>query len=388
MRLSNRKNGTGSIDYCDPEASVQFNAVPFGYYIATVGPCPDFHPSARRSATRFEPMFKLIVRLFGFFLVLALIAAALVYWRASSPLKLTADRLEFHIPSGVGLRGAAREIAAAGVDADPWLLIVLGKVMRVETAIKAGSYEVTRGVTPLDLIRKLTAGDVTQAEIVFIEGWNFRQIRDRLDAHLDLQHVTKGMSEQALMRQLGAEEVVAEGLFFPDTYLFSKQSRDIDVLARAYRAMKRHLVREWEAKDAGLPYRNPYQALIMASIIEKETGSDRDRTMIAAVFANRLRQGMLLQTDPSVIYGLGARFDGNLRKRDLLADTPYNTYTRAGLPPTPIAMPGIASLQAALHPAPSKAFYFVARGDGSSEFSQTLEEHNQAVERYQKGGKH
>jgi UPF0755 protein len=189
------------------------------------------------------------------------------------------------------------------------------------------------------------------------------------------------------MRLLGAPHDAAEGLFFPDTYLFAKRSSDIDLLARAYRAMRRHLAREWPAREEGLPYRDAYQALIMASIVEKETGRDVDRAQIAGVFVNRLRQGMLLQTDPTVIYGLGERFDGNLRKRDLLADTPYNTYARAGLPPTPIAMPGLASLQAALHPSRTEALYFVARGDGSSQFSRTLDEHRQAVTRYQRGGK-
>jgi len=270
---------------------------------------------------------------------------------------------------------------------DPLQLIVLAKVMRVESVIKAGSYEINRGITLLALLNKLTRGDVTQTEIAFIEGWTFRQWRERLDTHPDVRHDTKGMSDQEVMRLMGASETFSEGLFFPDTYLFAKQSRDIDVLSRAYRTMRRHLAREWESRAAGLPYTDISQALIMASIVEKETGQDQDRPMVAAVFVNRLRQGMLLQTDPTVIYGLGDHFDGNLRKRDLLADTPYNTYTRTGLPPTPIAMPGLASLQAALHPAQSQAIYFVARGDGSSQFSRTLDEHNQAVNRYQRGGK-
>jgi len=259
--------------------------------------------------------------------------------------------------------------------------------LHVETSIKAGSYEVSRGITLYDLLNKLTRGDVTQSEIALIEGWTFRQMRERLDAHPDLRHDSKGLPDVEIMRLIGAPAQSAEGMFFPDTYLFAKQSRDLDVLLRAYRSMQRHLAREWEARAVGLPYADAYQALIMAAIVEKETGNDQDRPLVAAVFVNRLRQGMLLQTDPSVIYGLGARFDGNLRKRDLQADTPYNTYTRGGLPPTPIAMPGLASLQAALHPAASSAVYFVARGDGGSQFSRTLDEHNQAVNRYQKLGK-
>lgn len=321
----------------------------------------------------------------GLFLILALGGG--FFWLVSKPLVLYSEQVDFHIAPGSSMRSAAREIAAAGVVLDPWLLIVLSKIMRVEASIKAGSYEISRGITPLDLMNKLTRGDVSQSEISFIEGWTFRQMRERLDANPDLRHDTKGLPESEIMRLIGAPEAAAEGMFFPDTYLFSKQSKDIHVLARAYRTMQRHLAREWETRASGLPYSSPYQALIMASIVEKETGREQDRSLVAAVFVNRLRLGMLLQTDPTVIYGLGERFDGNLRKRDLLADTPYNTYTRVGLPPTPIAMPGLASLQTALHPAASQALYFVARGDGSSQFSRTLDEHNQAVNRYQRGGK-
>lgn len=321
-------------------------------------------------------------------LVLALAAAGGVFfWHVTSPLALKSDPVEFHVAPGSGLRAAARDIAASGIAVEPWVLVILGRGLGVDTAIKAGSYEVTAGITPLDLIRKLTQGDVTQTDVTFVEGMTLRQMRDRLDAHPDIRHDSKGLPEQEILRLIGASERSGEGLFFPDTYLFAKQSRDIDVLARAYRAMQKHLAREWEGRAPGLPFANPYQALTLASIVEKETGRDQDRAMIAAVFINRLRQGMLLQTDPSVIYGLGAKFDGNLRKRDLLADGPYNTYTRVGLPPTPIAMPGLASLHATLHPALSEALYFVARGDGSSQFSRTLDEHNQAVNRYQKGGK-
>ncbi|WP_301101685.1 endolytic transglycosylase MltG [Propionivibrio sp.] len=332
-------------------------------------------------------MLKLFKNLILVALCLVLAVAGGFYWLASSPLTLKSEQVDFQITPGKGLRAAAKEIASAGVVFDPWLLTVLGKVLRVETSIKAGSYEITRGITLFDLLNKLTRGDVTQTEIAFIEGWTFRQMRERLDAHPDIRHDSKGLPASEIMRLIGAPNGVAEGMFFPDTYLFAKQGRDLDVLQRAYRSMQRHLSREWEARAAGLPYANAYQALTMASIVEKETGRDQDRPLVAAVFVNRLRQGMLLQTDPAVIYGVGEKFDGNLRKRDLLTDTPYNTYTRTGLPPTPIAMPGLASLQAALHPAASQAIYFVARGDGSSQFSHTLEEHNQAVNRYQRIGK-
>ena len=332
-------------------------------------------------------MPRLIKRLFVLGLLLILVVGGGFYGWVNSPVSLKSDPLEFHIAPGSGMRVAAREMVNSGVAIEPWLLIVLGKMLRVETSIKAGSYEIRRGVTPLELLNKLTRGDVTQAEVAFIEGWTFRQMRERLDAHPDLRHDSKGLSEAEIMRLIGAPGASAEGRFFPDTYLFAKQSRDLDVLARAYRTMQGHLAREWESRDSGLPYADADQALTMASIVEKETGREQDRPLVAAVFVNRLRLGMLLQTDPTVIYGLGERFDGNLRKRDLLADTPYNTYTRTGLPPTPIAMPGLASIRAALHPAPSQALYFVARGDGSSQFSRTLDEHNQAVNRYQRGGK-
>ena len=332
-------------------------------------------------------MIRLLRRVLAIGLILLLVGGGWFYLQISSPLVLSGDRVEFHIASGSGMRTAAREIAASGVAVEPWKLVLLGKILRVEGAIKAGSYEIGRGINLLELLRKLTRGDVSQAEIAFIEGWTFRQMRERLNAHPDVQHDTQGLSETEIMRLIGASGTSPEGWFFPDTYLFSKRSRDVDILARAHRAMQRHLAREWEARAEQLPLASPYQALILASIVEKETGKEQDRPLVAAVFVNRLRQGMRLQTDPTVIYGLGERFDGNLRKSDLLADTPFNTYTRSGLPPTPIAMPGLASLQAVLHPAPSQALYFVARGDGSSHFSQTLEEHNRAVNRYQRGGR-
>ncbi len=332
-------------------------------------------------------MIRLLRRVLAAGLILLLAGGGWFYMQVSTPLVLTGERVEFHIASGSGMRMAAREIAASGVAVEPWKLVLLGKILRVEGAIKAGSYEIGRGINLLELLRKLTRGDVSQAEIAFIEGWTFRQMRERLNAHPDVQHDTQDWSEKEIMRLIGASGTSREGWFFADTYLFSKRSRDVDILARAHRAMQRHLAREWEGRAEQLPLASTYQALILASIVEKETGKEQDRPLVAAVFVNRLRQGMRLQTDPTVIYGLGERFDGNLRKSDLLADTPFNTYTRSGLPPTPIAMPGLASLQAVLHPAPSQALYFVARGDGSSHFSQTLEEHNRAVNRYQRGGR-
>ncbi|MGE5386543.1 MAG: endolytic transglycosylase MltG [Betaproteobacteria bacterium] len=322
--------------------------------------------------------------LFFFFIVLFGVAG-FAYWWANAPLALRSTPVEFRILPGNGLRAIAGQVLDAGIEVEPTLLIALGRLLGAERSIKAGSYAVTPGITPLGLMRKLTSGDVSQAEIKLLEGWTFRQWRERLDAHPDLTHETRGMGESEILRRLGIEAPRLEGLLFPDTYLFDKHSSDLEVLARAHRAAKRRLESEWNQRASGLPYRSPYEALIMASIVEKETGREADRPLVAAVFINRLKTGMLLQTDPTVIYGMGERFDGNLRKRDLQADTPYNTYLRPGLPPTPIAMPGVASLRAALHPAPSNAVYFVARGDGSSHFSSTLEEHNRAVNRYQRG---
>jgi UPF0755 protein len=325
-----------------------------------------------------------VFRLFLLALLAGISAAGWLFWFATSPVSLKSEALEFEIRPGFGLRAAAQEMAIAGVGFAPWQFSLLGRVAGRATEIKAGSYELSGSPTPWEILNKLTHGDVSQAEIVFVEGSTFRQLRSVLDAHSDVRHDTAGLTDRDLLARIGAQEVYPEGLFFPDTYLFAKQSSDVHILRRAYGAMQRRLAAEWQARDPSLPYRTPYEALIMASIVEKETGLATDRPMVASVFVNRLRLGMLLQTDPTVIYGLGERFDGNLRKRDLTADTPYNTYTRSGLPPTPIALPGMASLQASMRPPTSGNLYFVSRGDGSSAFSRTLDEHNRAVVRYQK----
>ena len=320
------------------------------------------------------------------FLVAALLGGGTWYW-ANQPLELRTSPLDFRVTAGSSLRSAIAQMREAGIDVEPRLLALLARFSRAETGIRAGSYSVTVGVTPLQLLGKLTRGEVTQGELILVDGWTFRQWRTRLDRHPDLRHESTGLSDAEIIAQLGLTGSVLDGQLFPDTYLFDKQSSDFELIARAARAMQRRLDSEWAQRAAGLPYRTPAEALVMASIVEKETGRESDRTQVAAVFVNRLRKGMLLQTDPTVIYGLGEDFDGNLRKGDLLGDTPYNTYRRAGLPPTPIAMPGLASLHAALHPANSDVLYFVARGDGSSEFSRTLDEHNRAVNKYQRGGK-
>lgn len=323
-------------------------------------------------------MFRLLAAL----LALAACIAGALAWYAHRPLRLAASPLDFTIEPGSSMRQVARQLVEAGVGVQPEVLVALARITRQANAIKAGSYEVEAGLTPLALLAKLTRGDVSQAELAIIEGWNFRQLRAALDRHPDLRHDSAGLSDAELLARIGSTAGHPEGLFFPDTYLFSRRSSDLDVLRRAHRHMLTVLDREWAQRARGLPYQNPYQALTMASIVEKETGQAADRPLVASVFVNRLNSGMLLQTDPTVIYGLGDAFDGNLRKRDLLADTAYNTYTRPGLPPTPIAMPGVAALRAALNPPATDYLYFVARGDGSSEFSRTLEEHNRAVAQY------
>jgi len=341
-------------------------------------------PFAARLPQQTSDTMRLTLRLLSLAILVAAGLAGWLAWFAFSPVSLVKSPLEFEIRPGSGLRMAAGDIAKAGVEFPSWQFSWLGRFTGKEAGVKAGSYEVSHGVTPWDILKKITRGDVTQAEIVFVEGKTFRELRAQMDADSNLRHDTRGLSDEEIMAKLGATESHPEGLFFPDTYLFAKQSSDLDVLRRAYQAMQRRLTNEWENRDPSVPYDSPYQALIMASIVEKETGRAADRPFVASVFTNRLRRGMLLQTDPTVIYGLGESFDGNLRKKDLLTDGEYNTYTRLGLPPTPIAMPGQASLHLVLHPPESDKLYFVARGDGTSVFSRTLEEHNRAVARYQK----
>jgi UPF0755 protein len=331
-------------------------------------------------------MWSWIKRSFLLALCLALLATAGFGWYAFRPLKLRSDPADFSIKPGSSLTSATRQIVESGVELNAWQFNLLGRLLGKAETIKAGSYEVGSGITPLALLDKLTAGEVTQAEVAFIEGWTFRQMRAALEADPEIRHDSAALSDAEIMARLGAAGRNPEGLFFPDTYLFGTGASDMDILRRAYKAMDRQLQAAWQQRAPDLPYGSPYEALVMASVIEKETGQATDRALIGGVFVNRLRIGMMLQTDPSVIYGLGEKFDGNLSKKDLRADTPHNTYTRAGLPPTPIAMPGQASLQAALNPAQTRALYFVARGDGSSEFSHTLAEHERAVAKYQRQG--
>jgi UPF0755 protein len=330
----------------------------------------------------------LLKTLLGFLVLVVAAAAGYGAWYLGSPVRIGKYPVEVEIPRGAGFRIAMEQLEKSGIAIRRYEFELLARTLGKERDIKAGSYEILQPVTPLELLKKLTRGDVTQAEVRLLEGWTFAQFRAALDASPHLRHETKGMSDADILARLGVTESHPEGLFFPDTYLFGKGASDIAVLRRSYRTMARHLKEEWEARDTTVPYRSPYEALIMASIIEKETGQAGERDMIGGVLVNRLRIGMRLQVDPTIIYGLGATFDGNLKRGHLAEDGPYNTYARAGLPPTPIAMPGLASLRAAVRPGKTDAMYYVSRNDGSSHFSRTLEEHNRAVARYQlRGGR-
>jgi UPF0755 protein len=328
--------------------------------------------------------FFLTLFLLAAFTVLGLGAAGL--WWVHQPLKLSAPSLDLSVEPGTTPRGVAQAVADAGTDVEPQLLYLWFRLSGQDRQIRAGSYELARGITPRTLLNVLVRGEEATRSLVLVEGWNIRQVRAALAKAEQLKPETVGLPDDALMARLGRPGVHPEGRFFPDTYTYSKGSTDLALLQRAMRAMDKKLEAAWAARASDLPLKSPDEALILASIVEKETGKAQDRAEISAVFANRLRVGMPLQTDPTVIYGLGTAFDGNLRKKDLQADTPWNTYTRGGLPPTPIAMPGKAALLAAVQPASSKSLYFVSRGDGTSQFSHSLDEHNRAVNRYQRGG--
>lgn len=314
--------------------------------------------------------------------ILSALSVWLAYY-AIAPLKLQPKNQEISIQAKSGLRSIAQQLVAQGVLKEPWRFILLAKLLRKEQYLQAGNYTLNKNISPYQLLLSLNHGKTTQGSITFIEGRTFAQMREKLAVNDAVKQTISGMSDAEIMRAIGSPYAVPEGLFFPDTFYFDRNSTDIALLKISYAAMQTKLEKAWLGREPGLPYKTPYEALIMASIIEKETGKASERPMIAGVFVNRLRIGMRLQTDPTVIYGMGLRFDGNIRKKDLSIDTPYNTYTRAGLPPTPIAMPGLASIEAALHPANTKALYFVGKGDGSHAFSNNLAEHNRAVVRYQ-----
>ena len=328
--------------------------------------------------------FGIARRIITLVILLVLLASGGLGYYAYRPLTLPATPFEFDLKQGGSLKGMAREMQKAGLLAQQWPFVLLARVLGKSTQLKAGNYELKQPVSPLQLLNIITKGEFSQRRISVIEGWTFRQFRSALDSSRYIAHDTIGLSDLGILQRIGATENHPEGLFFPDTYNFVSGSSDLAILKIAYHTMQQRLQEAWETRAVNLPLQTPYQALILASIVEKETGTASDRSMIAGVFVNRLKKNMLLQTDPTVIYGMGEKFDGNLRRRDLLADTPYNTYRRRGLPPTPIALPGMAALQATLHPAKTDALYFVARGDGSSHFSSNLIAHNRAVNQYQK----
>jgi len=318
-------------------------------------------------------------------LLAVLLGATVCAWWVLRPLPLTASRVDLSIEPGQSVKTIANQTVMSGVDVSPSLLYYFFKFSGQSRYIRAGSYEISQATSAWQLLNKLVRGEENLKSLTLVEGWNWRQLRQAMDKSDYLKHDTVSLSDEEIMSHLGKKGIAPEGRFYPDTYNFGKGSSDLDVLRRAAKSMDKHLEYAWNNRDLALPLKSADEALVLASIVEKETGLASDRRMIASVFHNRLRIQMPLQTDPTVIYGMGASFDGNLRRVDLKTDHPWNTYVHKGLPPTPIAMPGLAALQATLHPATSKALYFVARGNGSSQFSENLADHNAAVDRYQRG---
>ena len=332
-------------------------------------------------------MLKLIRRLFVWSLAIAVLLVATLMFQLlrfqHGEIDLTSGSSVFLIRSGSNIKSIAQDLAREKIIDDPWLFILLAKVRGLETRVRAGEYHIEAGISADELLEKFTQGNAIQYKLTIIEGWTFRQMLTAIAEDPVIENTLKGKSDAEIMSILGLADQHPEGLFFPDTYRFPKGTSDVDFLKRAYQVMQNHLEREWGKRAPDLPLKSSYEALTLASIIEKETGAGFERPMIAGVFIERLKRKMLLQTDPTIIYGLGESFDGNIRRRDLKKDTPYNTYLHAGLTPTPIALPGLQSIHAALNPAETDALYFVSRGDGTHQFSATLKEHNAAVRRYQ-----
>ncbi|WP_018985104.1 endolytic transglycosylase MltG [Methylophilus methylotrophus] len=299
------------------------------------------------------------------------------------PLPMASETIGLQIPAGASVRGIADQLVAAGVLTEPYSFLLMVKLTGSGNKLQAGDYALNTPLQVLSLLDILKHGTFDQFKLQLTEGKTFSDFRQKLAQMPGIRHDTVMLSDHELMQLVSGQDQHPEGWFFPDTYFLDAQSSDVDLYKRAYQKMVQHLTAAWEGREAGLPYRSMYEALVMASIVEKETGVEEERPQIAGVFVNRLRKGMRLQTDPTVIYGMGTRYRGNITKKDLLTDTPYNTYTRSGLPPTPIALPGLASIQAALHPAKTNALYFVANGQGRHVFTSSLEAHNQAVRAYQ-----
>lgn len=324
-------------------------------------------------------------------LVLLVLAGALVYgWSdysrfSNAPLNVTAQGESIDVGRGSSFRNIVGELRQRHfTDANSLYWRLLAEQMRVAGKLHAGEYALNPGITPRQLLASMAGGKVLQRLFTIVDGWTFGELRQALARTEKLNHDSAGLDDAAIMQKLGVPGEAPEGRFLPETYAYVKGDSDLDILKRAHAAMVRTLAAMWPARAADLPLATPYEALILASIVEKETGRADERGRIAGVFVRRLQNHMLLQTDPSVIYGMGASYAGNIRKGDLTADTPYNTYTRPGLPPTPIALPGKAALEAALHPAAGNALYFVARGDGGHVFADSLAEHNRNVDCYQR----
>ncbi|PUE08724.1 aminodeoxychorismate lyase [Limnohabitans sp. T6-5] len=330
-------------------------------------------------------VLKGLMKLLTSLLVVALAVGGAAFWWLQQPLDTGRATLDLSIEPGTTPKAIAQAVIDAGAQTSPDMLYAWFRLSGQSRLMRAGSYEIPPGTTPLRLLRMLVRGEESLRTFTIVEGWNWRQVRQALTKAENLKPSSRALSDDELMRQLGRPDTAPEGRFYPDTYSYAKGSSDLAVLQRAMKAMDKHLQQAWDARQPGVAVKSPEEALILASIVEKETGKGSDRPMISGVFNNRLRIGMMLQTDPTVIYGLGEAFDGNLRRVHLHTDTPWNTYTRSGLPPTPIAMPGKAALLAAVQPAKTQALYFVAKGDGSSHFSASLDEHNRAVNRYQRG---
>ena len=330
----------------------------------------------------FTSLFTLV-----FLLALLVFGAALWWLHAPLALRLVPGQqvVDLQIEPGSSANSVAQAVVDSGAEVPVVLLQAWFRLSGQARLIKAGSYELRGGTTPRKLLSMLVRGEEALKSVTLVEGWTFNQVRAALQKAEQLAPDTLALQPETIMEKIGKPGIHPEGRFFPDTYTYSKGSSDMAILKRAARAMDKRVEAAWSLRTATTLLKNSEQMLILASIVEKETGKPSDRAQIAGVFTNRLRIGMPLQTDPTVIYGLGDRFDGNLRKRDLQTDTPYNTYTRVGLPPTPIAMPGKAALLAAVQPASTPAFYFVSRGDGSSHFSASLDEHNRAVNKYIRG---
>lgn len=327
-------------------------------------------------------MFK---RLFLLLVVLAAAAAGAAFWWLQRPLTLAHDEVEVSIEPGTPVREIVRLWHEAGVEDPPELIYQWFRWSGDARRIRAGSYLVSPGATPRTLLEKMVRGDEELESVHIIDGWTIKQMRAALAAAPGLKQTTAGMTDDQVMAAIGAPGARAEGRFFPDTYVYSRGVKDVLVLKRAHDALERQLQAAWALRAADTPLKSADEALTLASVVEKETGAASDRGKVAAVFSNRLRLGMPLQSDPTVIYGMGAAYDGNIHKADLQTDTPYNSYTRTGLPPTPIALPGRDALRAAVRPDASKALYFVSRGDGTSVFSETLNAHNAAVNQYIRG---